>query len=308
MTASEDIALLLSSSQFRNAAIAAAHKLTTEVASTDVKQIFELLYVRLACLALVGQTGISAQEVKVLGDLTEPAYVDDVSGQSLVPWELKVLAVRLNGIGYGDPRKGVMGYYELAREARTELQKLAQVTMTDEVKVLNARLWEERLKDLGVRVASALVEMGDLAGAAAHLQTLRGQEVTSKEAAFREALLWLKIGDVDRAKAVVTTDVEGKEEEDYVISALVKMAEGSYKEAANVWRGLLDRADKDRKCDGEEMWRVNLGVCLLYSGQIGEVSQLTLVPSSSDQQDKLTRSRQGILWSPQSTAKQHSLR
>ena len=73
VTASEDIALLLSSSQFRNAAIMAAHKLTTKVAPTDVKQIFELLYVRLACLTLVGQTGIAAQEVKVLGDLTEPA-------------------------------------------------------------------------------------------------------------------------------------------------------------------------------------------------------------------------------------------
>ena len=238
--------------------------------------------------------------------------MDDVSGQSLVPWELKVLAVRLNGIGFGDPRKGVMGYYELAREARTELHKLAQATMTDEMKAKNARLWEERLEDLGVRVGSALVEMGDLAGAAAHLQTLRGQEIMSKEAAFREALLWLKIGDVNRAKAVVATDVEGKEEEEkekeYVISALAKMAEGGYKEAANVWRGLLDRADKDRKWNGEEMWRVNLGVCLLYSGQIGEVSQLTLVSSSNDQGDKLTSSRQGISWSPQSTVERPSLR
>ena len=227
----------------------------------------------------MGQTGIAAQEVKVLGDLTEPAYVDDVSGQSLVPWELKVLAVRLNGIGYGDPRKGVMGYYELAREARTELEKLAQGVITDETKTQAVRMWEERLKDLGVRVASALVEMGDLAGAAAHLQTLKGQEAMSKEAAFREALLWLKIGDVDRAKAVVATDAEGKGEKEYVIDALAQMAEGSYREAADIWRGLLDGVDKHRKWDGEEMWKVNLGVSLLYSGQIEEVSELTLVSS-----------------------------
>ena len=231
----------------------------------DVKQIFELLYVRLACLTLVGQTGIAAQEVKVLGDLTEPAYVDDFTGQSLVPWELKVLAVRLNGIGYGDPRKGVMGYYELVREARVELQKLS--TSENEMQ----RLWEERLKDLGVRVGSALVEMGDLAGAAAHLQILRG-ETLSQEAAFREALLWLKIGDVDQAKAVIASDAADKGEKQYVIAALVKMADGEYREAADVWRGLLDRVDKGGKWEGEEMWKVNLGVSLLYSGQIGEAS------------------------------------
>ena len=282
VTASEDVALLLSSSQFRNAAIAAAHKLTNEVSPTDVKQIFELLYVRLACLTLVGQTGIAAQEVKVLGDLTEPAYVDDVTEQSLVPWELKVLAVRLNGIGYGDPRKGVMGYYELAREARKELQKLAQGFITAEKKTQAARMWEERLKDLGVRVASALVEMGDLASAAAHLQASRGQEAMSKEAAFREALLWLKIGDVDRAKAVAT-GAEGKCQEEYAIDALVQMAEGRYREASDSWRGLLGGVDKDRKWDGEEVWKVNLGVSLLYSGQIEEVSELTLVSSSIDQ-------------------------
>lgn len=274
VTASDDIALLLSSSQFRNAAIVAAHKLTTEVSPTDVKQIFELLYVRLACLTLVGQTGIAAQEVKVLGDLTDPAYVDDSTGQSVVPWELKVLAVRLNGIGYGDPRKGVMGYYELAREARAELQKLAS-TGENEMQ----RLWEERLKDLGARVGSALVEMGDLAGAAAHLQTLRG-ETLSQEVAFRKALLWLKIGDVGQAKAVIASDAADKGEEQYVIAALVKMADGEYREAADVWRGLLDRVDKDRKWDGEEMWKVNLGVSLLYSGQIGEASSRTLVSSS----------------------------
>lgn len=282
VTTSEDIALLLSSSQFRNGAITAAHKLTSEVSPTDVKQIFELLYVRLACLTLVGQTGIAAQEVKVLGDLTEPAYVDDVSGQSLVPWELKVLAVRLNGIGYGDLRKGVMGYYELAREARTALQKLVQGVITDEAKTQAVRMWEERLEDLGVRVANALVEMGDLAGAAAHLQTLSGHKAMTKRAAFREALLWLKIGDVDRAKAVVATDAEGKGEE-YVIDALGQMAEGSYRKAADIWRGLLDIIDKDRKWDGEEMWKVNLAVSLLYSGQIEEVSELTLVSSSTDQ-------------------------
>lgn len=238
----------------------AAHKLTTEVAPTDTAQIFELLYIRLACLTLVGETQLAAQEVKILGDLNEAIYISE-DGKSVVPWELRVLAVRLQGIGYGDLRKGVMGYYELAREARAEILKCADG---------EKRMWEERLKDLGVRVASALVEMGDLSGAAAHLQTLRSEE-GSKEAAFREALLWLKIGDVERAKAVIASDDAEKGEEQYVIAALAKMAEGNYKEAAEVWRGLLDRMDKDRKWEGEEMWKVNLGVCLLYSGQIGEV-------------------------------------
>lgn len=215
----------------------------------------------------MGQTQVAAQEVKVLGDLNESVYVDEggKNAVNVVPWELRVLAVRLQGIGYGDPRKGVMGYYDLAREARVELVRLKGGDSD------TARLWEERLKDLGIRVASALVEMGDLAGAAAHLQTLRS-ETAGREASFREALLWLKIGDVDRARAVIASDEEAKKEEQFVITALAKMAEGNYKEAADVWRGMLDRVNMERKWEGEEMWRVNLGVCLLYSGQIGEVS------------------------------------
>lgn len=261
VTSSSDLQLLLSSGQFRNAAIVAAHKLTTEVSPTNVAQIFELLYIRLACLSLVGETNLAAQEVKVLGDLNEDVYRNG-EGKILVPWELRVLAVRLQGIGYGDLRKGVMGYYDLARDARAELVH---------GEAGERPMWEERLKDLGIRVASALVEMGDLSGAAAHLQTL-GSEAGDKQAAFREALLWLNIGDVDRARAVIATDDEVRGEEQFVISTLAKMADGNYKEAADVWRGMLDRVDKDRNWEGEEMWKVNLGVCLLYSGQIGEVS------------------------------------
>lgn len=37
-------------------------------------------------------------------------------------------------------------------------------------------MWKERLKELGVFVANALIEMGDLGAAARHLETLRPRD------------------------------------------------------------------------------------------------------------------------------------
>lgn len=194
-------------------------------------------------------------------------------GQSILPWELRVLAVRLSGLGYAgsDVRRGVLGYYELARECRHHLSTL--LTQSEGVGE-QKQLWEQRLQDLGVRVAGALIEMEDYGSAAAHLETLPITSTTDRSAAFRQALLWLKIGDVDKAREIIAVDnTEEQCESDFVILALADMADGKYDAAAEVWRGLCERVDRERSSPaGEEMWRVNLGICLLYSGQIGEVS------------------------------------
>ncbi len=231
---------------------------------------------------------MAAQEVKVLEDLGAEKYYEgekDVA-RNVVPWELRVLAVRLQGIGFGDLRKGVMGYYDLVREARTGLTRLnSDGEWNMEHRVEERRMWQDRMQDLGIRVGGALVEMGDLEGAAVHLSTLatslptasRLQEAAedgadSRAAAFRLALLWLKIGDVDHARAIIKNASYQSGEEEFVILALADMAEGKYQAASEVWRGLTERVDRERKWTGEEMWRVNLGVCLLYCGRIGEVS------------------------------------
>jgi hypothetical protein len=120
---------LLAQGHFRAAAIASAHALvSTEnpIPPTDHARIFDLLYTRLACLTLLdGGIALAAQEVKALGDLSSAFYYSSEGGgdaenpvHHLVPWDLRVLCVRLQALGFGDPRRAVMSYYDLAREAR----------------------------------------------------------------------------------------------------------------------------------------------------------------------------------------------
>ncbi|KAL2138689.1 hypothetical protein VTI28DRAFT_6362 [Corynascus sepedonium] len=301
---------LLAKGYFRAAAIAATQTLTSgTLEPTDHSRIFDLLYTRLACLTLIDATALAAQEVKALGDLHSAFYYSippattpsqgtkDSSSidakvpesstttstvaaaaqhehEHVVPWPLRLLAVRLQAVGFGDPRRAVMSYYELAREARSRLG--AARARHDHSA---SEVWRARLADLGVRVANALVEMDDLAGAAVHLRTLvaagrqgrrQGAERGNYDGgavmvAVRLALLWLQLGDVDAARACVAADWDGNGDgvEHRVVSALCDMADGEYETALGKWRSLREEVN-------DEMVGVNLAVCLLYVGKMQE--------------------------------------
>ncbi|KAI1133189.1 hypothetical protein F5Y10DRAFT_130953 [Nemania abortiva] len=274
------IPTLLAAGHFRAAAIAAAQELTgtssssgspvlSPVLATDYARIFDLLYVRLSCLCLIDAVPLAAQEAKALEDLNSAFYADENAGTHLAPWALRTLVVRLQTIGFGDPRRAVMSYYELAREARAAVVRAAQHHDHSA-----AELWKRRLVDLGIRVAGALVEMDDLAGAAAHLASLaeakgekgKGDPDTARLAVCR-ALLWLHIGDVDAARCCVGNGVaDGMVVR--VVDALADMADGEYEGALEKWRGLREEMAKNGTTD--EMVGVNLAVCLLYTGRMPE--------------------------------------
>jgi trafficking protein particle complex subunit 12 len=210
---------------------------------------------------LCGSTALAAQEATALEDLNSGAYRDEATGSHLVPWELRVLAVRLQGVGFNDPRKIIMGYYDLARQARTEISKLSgKNALYDEQERL---LWETRLSDLGVRVASALVEMEDLEGATHHLRNLSssGPSLKMGNLNLQKAVLWLRIGDVEAARSCMSGDPEV----DGVVAALSDVAEGNYGDASNAWHALCERDPENG------MYRQNLAVCLLYDGRMDEV-------------------------------------
>ena len=201
----------------------------------------------------------------------------------LVPWELRVLAVRLQGIGFDDARRGVMGYYDLGREARLTLSSLKKEKEKgkgnekekNEPEIL---LWEDRLSELGIRVASALIEMGDLDGAARFLKTLKPPPSALSHLEMQKALLWLCIGDVEAARSCLPND--GVAQEKIVILALAYMADSDFAAAVDVWNELLSSSSpfpptstsQPSETEGERaMWRQNLGVCLLYLGRMDEV-------------------------------------
>jgi hypothetical protein len=246
------IPTLLQKGHYRAAAAAAAQSLillSSSPTPPDAAQIFSLLHVRLACLTLTDNTALAAQEVRSL-----PPDLDDAS----VPWPLRILTVRLRALGFGDQRRAVMSYYDLAREARAAL---ADARARGDHSA--AELWRERLDEVGVRVAGALVEMDDLAGAAELLGSLRDRGGDGRLGVAR-ALLWLQLGDADAARACVG-GLPGKSGR--VVDALCAMADGEYPAALGMWTAV-----RDEEGAGDEMVGVNMAVCLLYVGRMQEVS------------------------------------
>ena len=121
--------------------------------------------------------------------------------ENILPWPLRLLAVRLQSIAYKDPKAGILGYYDLAREARGKIKEIRDprrdthsgdddddsqkgVRDGDEAdeekgskkggKELNEEIvWENRLKELGIWVVNAMIEMGDFVTARRFLEEER---------------------------------------------------------------------------------------------------------------------------------------
>lgn len=267
---------LLAEGRFLIAASFGGSILTSSlITSTDVRIIFSLFYTRLACLELSGNTVLAAQESKALEDLNSAFYYIDSSfdpsepdnkneenhehlPRHIVPWPLRVLAVRLQSIGFGDPRRSIGGLYEIGVEARREIMK-AETSETTRA------LWRERLADLGIRSVNALIEMGDLDAAKRSLEGLGVTESESDTMRLRKALLFLRIGDLEAA-ARVFGDSQGSKEA-ALLQPLLSMSDGRYDDAVTEWRALQE--DQSRT-DGSLVAQ-NLAVCLLYTGKLDEV-------------------------------------
>ena len=215
-------------------------------------------------MTLINATSLAAQEVKALEDLSSQFYRHSVTNVHLVPWELRVLAVRLQGIGYGDTKRGVMGYYDLAKDARSEIGKAKTQEEKD--------LWKGRLRDLGVRVASALVEMGDLAAAGSHLESLlladkgMGDDRLLRS---RLGLLYLKIGNLAAAKEYINSETATDHHYSTILSPLLSMAQGDYQSAVTQLMAM-----KERAISRDPLVLQNLAVCLIYTGRLAEARPL----------------------------------
>lgn len=217
-----------------------------------------------------------------------------------------------------------MGYYELAREVRTSLSALKKeknmkvkgetptsptmsgATSEEEIED-ESKLLEARLQDLGLRVASALVEMDDLEGAARHLRSLPA----TPELNTQKALLYLYLGDVDAARDCVSSvtsadtkqtktdndhddgddengdgdDTESVEKDNEtatkIILALAHMGDADYAAAITAWEDILSHTALT--APEYPMLSQNLAVCNLYLGNLDSVSLLlpSLLPISA---------------------------
>lgn len=272
---------LLAEGHFLLAAYLCGTILTSRSLSpTDTKLIFGLFYTRLACLELSGNAILAAQESKALEDLTSAFYYVDfnqdasaketpqkpsVHARHIVPWPLRVLAVRLQSIGFGDSRRGIGGLYELGLEARREIMR-TDLTQSER------EIWRDRLADLGIRSVNALIEMGDLDAARRSLDSLKISDAEAAINRSRKVLLFLMIGDIDAAKKVYE---EAGMPNESILKPLLSMAEGQYNDAVAEWRALLENGEEN---NDKALISQNLAVCLLYTGQLNEVSRYIFGP------------------------------
>ena len=277
---------LLKDGHFLLAAHFSGAILTSSILSpTDHQSIFYLLHTRLTCLELTGNVLLAGQEAKALEDLNSSFYyldadldiADNTGGQTqqshprhIVPWPLRVLAVWLQSIGFGDARRGISGLYELGLEAR---RNIFRPGVEEEEK----KLWKDRLADLGLRVVNALVDIDDLDAARRSLANLKAPDTKDGSWKARMALLHLRIGDVGAAKEVLG---DSGEVANGILDPLVSMAEGRYSDAVEEWRDCLK---SHQGMESEALITQNLAVCLLYIGELNEVSnasfQNTLRPA-----------------------------
>ena len=153
-----------------------------------------------------------------------------------------MLAVSL-GAGT-DPRRAIGAYYELASECRT-------VAADQSLLVEERKVWRDRLKDLGIRVANALVMLGDFAAAVRHL---KGLTATDKGLL---PLLMIRAGMLDEAR--------GMAGDDEILEGLLLMAEGEWAAAAEVWARLPPG----------EVVTCNAAICELYLAQPDNVCHPT---------------------------------
>ncbi|KAJ5950718.1 Tetratricopeptide-like helical [Penicillium vulpinum] len=282
---------LLAEGRFLIAAHFSASILTSSLISpTDIKIIFSLFYTRLACLDLSGNTILAAQESKNLEDLSSVFYYIDLNLESaavdnegpeqeqahtqdprhIVPWPLRVLAVRLQSIGFGDSRRSIGGLYEIGLEARREVMRTGATEAEREV-------WRQRLADLGIRSVNSLIEMGDFDAARRSLDSLRVPGPESDITKLRKALLLLRIGDLDAASQVFS-DTDEKTEA-ALLKPLISMSDGRFSDAVAEWRILAE----DRTRTDGALVAQNLAVCLLYIGQLDESRRLLEAQISSNQ-------------------------
>ncbi|TKA75807.1 hypothetical protein B0A55_06405 [Friedmanniomyces simplex] len=150
-----------------------------------------------------------------------------------------------------------MALYALAGEVRAHLKQAYADGNENE-----QELWKDRLRDLGLRVADALVEMGELETANRHLDSLT--DTYADEVTYRKAVLRIRVGDVVGAHHYV-----GKLQNDIrkaTLGILLKMADGQ--DATSSWHDLLEQHPNDGLVAN------NLAVSSLYAGDIVDARQL----------------------------------
>ncbi|KAK4952889.1 hypothetical protein LTR66_013708 [Elasticomyces elasticus] len=241
---------------FVNAAHLAAVGLTRHVQPTDNISIFKLLTIRYSCLELLSQTTVAAQEAGALEDLSSDFYYTQVENNDamvearngrrpiakhIMPFELRIQAMRLQNIGFNDPRRTVTGLYELGLECR---QQIASPYTSGEER----GEWKERLENLMQLKPTA----------------------EAKQALWNAnmVLLLAKMGKLERAYGHVKDMPDSTTKS--LLGATVALADEQIKQA----KSMLSSIEGEPNAEIAALVKQNLAVALLYQGKIEEAQKI----------------------------------
>lgn len=250
---------LLQNGHFRRAAETSLDELL-RCSPNDAERIFQLLYTRLACLTLINRPDLAAHEAAALTDYLARSPPGAADILPLIPWELRLLLVRLQSANATDGgRRAVMALYALTSEVRSHIQ--AAKASGDQQ---HLESWSTRLRELGLRVADTLVEMGELETASRHLDTL--VEIARDDLAYRKALLRLRVGDISGAQRNIDTLQNPTQEA--ALNALAQFTNGKASEAISLCQQQAGEEPTD------PLFGSNMAVGLLYTGHITQAREI----------------------------------
>lgn len=255
---------LIQAGHFRRAAESALTELLASTPS-DVSRLFKLLYTRLACLVVISRPDLAADEAVPLSDFLNRNTPEARDTLPLVPWDLRLLLVRLQSIAAADGgRRAIMSLYALSGEVRSHISSARE--SGDETSLT---LWSARLRDLGLRVADSLVEIGELETASRHLDSLlatASDQDTAHALHTRKALLQIRLGNLTLA-AQTLSHLPASPSAD-LHHALLQTAYGDFATSATTWHTLASQSPSN------ELLAQNAATCLLYANRITEAREV----------------------------------
>lgn len=272
----EQLGALVEQCDFIGAAHFAVLCLTSNIIlPTDHESIFKLLSVRYSCLELTGHVLLAAQEAKALEDLSSDFYyvvpqmsevdIDTHDGpkpiaKHIMPWSLRVQAVRLQSIGFSDPRRGITALYDIGLEAR---ENISSPYISEEER----DRWIRCLESLSTHVVNALIELGDTECAQRTLLRSKPSEVAAQSRwTQRMVLILIKLGQIKKAQGYIDA-LQSDDHARIICQSILAIADDKLEAAAD----MLESATNDNTlADIHTLAKQNLAVAYLYLGRIEE--------------------------------------
>lgn len=269
----QQLSMFLGKCQFLSAAHLSATTLVSGmVAPSDTDIIFRLLSIRYSALELSGNVLLAAQEAKALEDLSSTFYYDETASTDgghatphhIMPFDLRLQALRLQGIGFGDSRRTVGALFDVGMECRENI-------MSAQNEEKEKALWRDRLDEIGTRVVNALIDLGDLDCARRTLESMQpDSDSDGTRWTTRLVLLLIKMGEIRTAKNILKAKTSNPGTE-RLLRSFLAVADGELHDAAQLLSEMpKDTADSAILAIAQQ----NLAVAYLYAGEIEKSRQI----------------------------------